>query len=355
VKRLKDLKKYEMFSSFPQGFGYNMYAFKPSTEEQSYDMYTDALDLGGLLLSPCHHDDHSPLSVIDPETNEEVCSSYGLDSDDVHEHLAHIHSLLGQGMEKKEKPFHGYNASRHSKTGGLNDSYRKKVNRETGSNLKRPVTGKVKPGSKAAKRRKSFCARMSGTSGPTSKDGKLTPKGAALKRWRCSKSEEVLEKRCWEGYKPAPGKKPYSKGSCIKKGTKLEHYSPQENLKEISPSFQGQGVDVRARRSTEHPHSFYYRAGTEPEQLVAGQARSKYSVEIPDEAKLYDLSMDQDGHIKEAIAANQGALNMDLVHERLKNNGYHGFYASKHPHGLENVVALYHSEPVKSEEKLGER
>jgi len=88
-------------------------------------------------------------------------------------------------MLSKNKPFKGYNKKKHARTGGLNDEYRKKVNLETGSNLKRPVTGKVKPGSKAAKRRKSFCARMSGVSGPTSKDGKLTPKGAALKRWKC--------------------------------------------------------------------------------------------------------------------------------------------------------------------------
>jgi hypothetical protein len=118
-------------------------------------------------------------------------------------------------LEKEEKPFHGYNKKKHSKSGGLNDSYRKKYNKETGSDLKRPVTGKVKPGSKAAKRRKSFCARMSGVKGPTSKDGKLTPRGAALKRWKCNKTED-LSKRCWEGYAPVPGKKPYSKGSCAK-------------------------------------------------------------------------------------------------------------------------------------------
>jgi hypothetical protein len=87
---------------------------------------------------------------------------------------------------RKSKPFHGYNPNKHSKEGGLSDKYRKKINRETGSKLKRPVTGKVKPGSKAANRRKSFCARMSGVKGPTSKEGKLTPKGAALKRWRCN-------------------------------------------------------------------------------------------------------------------------------------------------------------------------
>lgn len=88
-------------------------------------------------------------------------------------------------VEKDEKPFKGYNKKKHARTGGLNDKERERINREEGRNLKRPVTGKAKPGSKDAKRRKSFCARMKGVSGPTSKDGKLTPKGAALKRWRC--------------------------------------------------------------------------------------------------------------------------------------------------------------------------
>jgi|LakMenEpi12Oct12_1017442.scaffolds.fasta_scaffold00274_6 hypothetical protein len=99
--------------------------------------------------------------------------------------IAKIIRMARGGRIKDSKPFLRYNPKKHSRTGGLSDSYRQKYNREHGSNLKRPVTGKVKPGSKAAKRRKSFCARMSGVSGPTSKDGKLTPKGAALKRWKC--------------------------------------------------------------------------------------------------------------------------------------------------------------------------
>ena len=56
-----------------------------------------------------------------------------------------------------------------------------------GSKLKTAVTGKVKPGSKDAKRRKSFCARSAGQM-------KQFPKAAkdpnsrlrqARKRWRC--------------------------------------------------------------------------------------------------------------------------------------------------------------------------
>ena len=55
-----------------------------------------------------------------------------------------------------------------------------------GSKLKTAVTGKVKPGSKAAKRRKSFCARMSGMPGPMKDSkGRPTRKALALRKWRC--------------------------------------------------------------------------------------------------------------------------------------------------------------------------
>ena len=52
--------------------------------------------------------------------------------------------------------------------------YRRK---NPGSKLKTAVTGKVKPGSKAAKRRKSFCARSKGWTGERGK--------AARRRWKC--------------------------------------------------------------------------------------------------------------------------------------------------------------------------
>lgn len=91
------------------------------------------------------------------------------------------------------KPFKGYNPEKHSRTGGLNDSYREKYNREHGSDLKRPVTGTPEPGSEAAGRKKSFCARMKGVKGPTSEGGELTPKGAALKRWNCHAHGGVIE------------------------------------------------------------------------------------------------------------------------------------------------------------------
>ena len=74
--------------------------------------------------------------------------------------------------------------------GGLNRkgvaSYRRA---NPGSKLKTAVTtkpSKLKPGSKAANRRKSFCARMSGVKGPMKKpNGKPTRKALALRKWNC--------------------------------------------------------------------------------------------------------------------------------------------------------------------------
>jgi hypothetical protein len=77
-----------------------------------------------------------------------------------------------------------------SKTGGLNAkgvaSYRKA---NPGSKLKMAVTtkpSKLDPDSKDAKRRKSFCARMSGVKGPMKDEkGRPTRKALALRKWNC--------------------------------------------------------------------------------------------------------------------------------------------------------------------------
>jgi hypothetical protein len=66
---------------------------------------------------------------------------------------------------------------------GMSAAGRRKYNKKTGSNLQAPAPN---PKTKKDKgRKKSFCARMSGVKGSTSKGGKLTRKGAALKRWKC--------------------------------------------------------------------------------------------------------------------------------------------------------------------------
>ena len=84
---------------------------------------------------------------------------------------------IGGGQKRSTKSGAGLTAKGVAK-------YRKQ---NPGSKLKTAVTGKVKPGSKSAKRRKSYCARSAGQM-------KKFPKAAknpnsrlrqARKRWRC--------------------------------------------------------------------------------------------------------------------------------------------------------------------------
>jgi hypothetical protein len=117
-----------------------------------------------------------------------------------------------------------------NKNGGLNKkgvaSYRRE---HPGSKLQTAVTtkpSKLKKGSKAAKRRKSFCARMGGMKGPMKDEhGKPTRKALALRKWHCESVEQfesliqqtILEagitkslhtqNPCWKGYHPVGTKK----------------------------------------------------------------------------------------------------------------------------------------------------
>ena len=77
-----------------------------------------------------------------------------------------------------------------SPSGGLNEKGRKSYERQNpGSDLKAPVTGKVKKGGKAAGRRASFCARMKGmkkrlTSAKTARDPDSRI-NKSLRKWKC--------------------------------------------------------------------------------------------------------------------------------------------------------------------------
>jgi hypothetical protein len=78
-----------------------------------------------------------------------------------------------------------------SKTGGLNAKGVASYRRENpGSKLKMAVTtkpSKLNPDSKDAKRRKSFCSRMSGVKGPMKDEkGRPTRKALSLKKWNCN-------------------------------------------------------------------------------------------------------------------------------------------------------------------------
>jgi len=72
--------------------------------------------------------------------------------------------------------------------GGLNKAGREYYKKTEGANLKPPVSKEqAEKSPKAASRRKSFCARMSGVKGPMKdENGKPTRKALALRKWDCA-------------------------------------------------------------------------------------------------------------------------------------------------------------------------
>jgi hypothetical protein len=115
------------------------------------------------------------------EAIEELALTNNIDSETLWENLEDIsdEELLEYAVDAK-----GYKSS----TGGLTQKGRDAYNSK-GAHLKAPVTtppSKLKAGSKAANRRKSFCARMSGVDGPMRKpNGEPSRKALALRKWNC--------------------------------------------------------------------------------------------------------------------------------------------------------------------------
>jgi hypothetical protein len=116
------------------------------------------------------------------EVIEELALAEGVDSDTLWEQLESItdEELLEYAIDAK-----GHKSS----TGGLTQKGVDAYNAKTGGNLQTAVTtppSKLKPGSKAANRRKSFCARMGGVDGPMKDEkGRPTRKALALRKWNC--------------------------------------------------------------------------------------------------------------------------------------------------------------------------
>jgi hypothetical protein len=111
----------------------------------------------------------------------DIAEQHNLDPEMVWEKFEDVSDtdLLEAAVDAK-----GYKSS----TGGLTQKGRDHYNAQ-GGHLKAPVTtppSKLKAGSKAANRRKSFCARMGGMEGPMKKpNGEPTRKALALRKWNC--------------------------------------------------------------------------------------------------------------------------------------------------------------------------
>lgn len=104
-------------------------------------------------------------------------------------------------IEEQEMEEDWQKVNKSDKTDGMSKKAVKAYRRENpGSKLKTAVTkkpSKLKKGSKDAKRRKSFCARMSGmkksrASAKTKRDPN-SPINKALRRWNCESVEQMQE------------------------------------------------------------------------------------------------------------------------------------------------------------------
>ena len=115
------------------------------------------------------------------EVVEDLALTNNIDSESIWETLEEVsdQELLEYAVDAK-----GHKSS----TGGLTQKGRDAYNAK-GAHLQAPVTtppSKLSPDSKAAKRRKSFCARMGGMEGPMKKpNGEPTRKALALRKWNC--------------------------------------------------------------------------------------------------------------------------------------------------------------------------
>jgi len=129
----------------------------------------------------------------------------------------------------------------------------------------------------------------------------------------------------------------------------LEHYSAKQGLKTINPFHMGSGVDStqRASKNRASKFSFYYPQGyKDPEGLVTGQSKSKYTVKVPEHHNVYDSKIHGSDIINQVKDENQGVFHLDNFVSKLKDAGYHGF--KSRPQGIE-MVAMFHEMPVVQE------
>lgn len=151
----KDYVDTDEYKTDKQGRKYHPHKIKLESVDEQFDVIEEMV----MALAEEHN--------IDPEIIWEDFES--VDDEE----------LLEYAVDSK-----GYKSS----TGGLTQKGRDAYNAK-GGNLQAPVTtppSKLKPGSKAANRRKSFCARMGGMEGAMKKpNGEPTRKALALRKWNC--------------------------------------------------------------------------------------------------------------------------------------------------------------------------
>jgi hypothetical protein len=148
---------------------------------------------------------------------------------------------------------------------------------------------------------------------------------------------------------------------------KLIHYSPQKQ-DYINPKYHGVSkIGTEAKQGQpDHPISFYYLEGVEPESIVTTGSKYKHIVSLGNK-KVYDIGTDPDklgqkAHNTAMEEANNRQVNRGIVrpdefkkhyHKAIKDAGYHGIFNSSLPTDtMSHVVGLFTTEQPDSVHEL---
>lgn len=143
--------------------------------------------------------------------------------------------------------------------------------------------------------------------------------------------------------------------------TKLIHYSPEGGLETLDPAHHGKrGIGAEAKQGRpEHPTTFFYLEGTEPENIVTTGSTHKY-VASKGSMKFYDVGKDHEGMRAKAKElaeqenlkskypnpAGSAIARREHLDQAIRQSGYHGMYNSSLNDTMRNVVAVYDKVPV---------
>lgn len=149
-----------------------------SEARRLYDIHVSG---GGAYVKPLKKSDTS--IYVETYSDGTIDVIFGKDVNDILEKSI-VAYLTSKGYEEVLEK--GLKAKHKHPKGGMTAAGVKAYRRENpGSKLQTAVT-EDSPKGKRAKRRRSFCARMSGVKGPMKdKNGKPTRKALALRRWKC--------------------------------------------------------------------------------------------------------------------------------------------------------------------------
>lgn len=257
-------------------FDSEMFGVDPKQAEKDFDIlfpqYLKKLQGGGQGVAEGEDGKQSfKVSYYNPKTRQnKVVKIKAHNKDAVLDHCAnkgykdvHVEEYTSEDWQKVNKK---------DKTDGMSQKAVNAYRRENpGSKLKTAVTtkpSKLKKGSKAAKRRKSFCARMSGmkkahASAKTKRDPD-SPINKALRRWNCESIEDMrnliehaerviaeekvrLDPKCWKGKKIGNPK------TKMKGGVRVNNCVPAESVSEASSPAQQAAIAISMKKAGKKP------------------------------------------------------------------------------------------------------